>query len=283
MTIRFFSRNRSVNRIGYGVSASIPASISISGLNASPNPEGGTNYFLPGGFGGSISFVAGSANPATISYLPSKNKQISLQTYGQTVLADVLLVAGGGRGGQANDFGTSGGGGGGGVVYQPGISLDTSLTYPVVAGLAESPSNFGNGTPAYIIAIRGGNGTDRDVYSGGNPGGSGGAYWNGQGTNGTGFQPTSPNPFGTPSNSNIYGYGSPSGGYTGGSSSFTVPAPLRSGTPVAPEPATNFGQGRANSGPSSNPNTGNGGVGSQPPGNTNFTPGFSGCVIVRVR
>jgi len=284
MTIRFFSRNRSVNRIGYGVSAATPATAIASGFSPSPHPEGGTNHFLPGGNTGSISFNLAGANPATIFYLPSRNKQVSLQTY-TTLAADVFLVGGGGRGGYAYDLGTSGGGGGGGVVYRPAISIDTSLTYPVVAGSAESPSNFGNGTPAYIVAIRGGNGADRGETGGGNPGGSGGAYWNGNGPPGTGFQPTFPNPFGTPSNSNTYGYGNPSSGYGGGSSPFTVPAPLRSGTPVEPQPATNFGQGRgtgSSGGGSSPPNTGNGGNGSNPPGNNHHTPGSSGCVIVRI-
>ncbi len=281
MTIRFFSRNRSVNRIGYGVSASAPVSTNASGFSPSPNPQGGTNHCIVGPAPGSFTFTIGEASPPTISYLPSKNKQIRLQTYAPTILADVFLVGGGGRGGQANDLGNSGGGGGGGVVYQPGITLDITSTYYVSTGASDVTTTFGPGTPAYLVAIRGGNGGDRGGQ--GVDGGSGGGYWTpGPNIVGTGYQASYPNPFGTPQSSNTYGYGNPGSGLSGGSSPFSVPSPILSGTPVAPLGPGGFGQGQGITAITGASGSGRGGSGSNPPGNNNYTPGAPGCAIIRI-
>lgn len=281
MTIRFFSRNRSVNRIGYGVSASTPISTNASGFSPSPNPQGGTNHCIVGPAPGSITFSVGAASPPTISYLPSKNKQIRLQTYSSLLLADVFLVGGGGYGGNAGDLGNSGGGGGGGVVYQPGINLDITSTYYVSTGAADVNTTFGPGTPAYLVAIRGGGGGNRGGT--GQPGGSGGGYWTpGPDTVGTGYQASYPNPFGTPQNSNTYGYGNPGSGLSGGSSPFSVPSSILSGTPVAPLGPGGFGRGQGITNITGNNGSGTGGSGSQPPGATYITPGAPGCAIIRI-
>jgi len=280
MTIRFFSRNRSVNRIGYGVSAATSTTTNAPGFSQSPNPQGGNNYCIVGSSSGSLTFSAGAALPSTISYLPSKNKEISLKTYAGSVLADVFLVGGGGYGGNAGDLGNSGGGGGGGVVYQPGISLDFTGTYSVSAGANDTSTTFGNGTPAYLVAIRGGGGGNRG--GNGQPGGSGGGLYEPGGSAGQGLQTQFPNFFSTPQNSTIYGYGNPGSGLSGGSSPFSVPSALLNGTPVAPLGPGGFGQGQGITNQTGSSGSGKGGSGSIPPGATYITPGAPGCAIIRI-
>ena len=119
----------------------------------------------------------------------------SVFTPDSSLVADCLVIAGGGGAGGIG--GLSGGGGGGGVLYSPAYTLNSSIPITVGAGGAGNGSNGTNSIVSNLVAIgggggavnRGGNGTAGGSGGGGgdNPGGantSGGAGTAGQGNNG---------------------------------------------------------------------------------------------------
>jgi len=280
----FLNRNKSLKRIGIVTQISLDGVATAPGFTPSPNPAGGTNYSMVGPASGTITITGGSAVPSTLLYSPNRTREI--RVVDKPVIpktADVFLCAGGGFGGGCGDYGQCGGGGGGGIVYRTGITLSAGVGYATSAAAGGNDSVFDPGGVSDFRALRGGNGAPRQGVGG--PGGNGGGYTSGDSifVVGTGFQRTFPNPFLMPQPSATYGYGgNPGSGFNGGSSPFTVPAPLLNPTPLAPIGATGFGLGQgitAQTGPNG---SGRGGSGSNPPGNTNLTAWAPGSVIIRV-
>jgi len=277
-----FNRSlKKLRKVGAGMSITTAASVTAPGFTPSSSPESGTNYTIVGPNPGNFRVDAGALEPANIQYKTERSRDIGSESAIGAIL-DIFLCAGGGNGGTAGDLGTSGGGGGGGVVFYPNFtSIESGVTYPAVAGPTGGNSSFGaSPQPLYLLAIGGGPGGPRGQH--GRPGGSGGGYSDYARNPGIGYQDIDPSPFGQPADSITYGYGSPSNGYTGGSSGFTMPNAMYGGNPMSPYiPANEFGRGVNRGSPGDN-GSGCGGNGSNPPGNSGHGPGRPGSVVIRV-
>jgi hypothetical protein len=205
---------------------------------------------------------------------------------------EYLVVAGGGAGGTTSGSIFGGGGGAGGLRLGK-INIGSDSQVSVIVGGPGENSSFDS-----IVSARGGRGGNgvaggaaslRTGQAGGSGGGAGGGDTIARGVPGAGNTPAT-----IPSQG--FGGGQSTGGapYAGGGGGAggagEVTNQLRNGFP-GPGLTTNFSgeiKTYATGGSSglgyqeSTPNTGDGGVGGQPPG-LNGLPGASGIVIIRYR